>query len=1100
MADIHGHNPSAARRKSSPKVKSISLTQWIYQNAGINQGRVSSRLRGNNLHILLESAPCPDAATVVPKLSQALAAVPLNRLLPPDAPQIYRVIFYGRQTNEAKPAWTQSFYLTKPTHSREQQAASTNLLSVEGNSVPQNQANSLLPLVELARLGQPDAIARYLSHVFSDVGVAVKARIEVLGKLGKAADEGKGKAVEKIEETAPSHIQNPKPQIASFKRLLVVCESAYSPDLLILAEPISQRLRSLELKGFRDAVVFGQVRGEALPEWILRVDLTPTDEILQEWARWGDVQAIARLLNRLLNSEDIQVAALLKDSTLHLTCESTQSTVPDKLTVMAAITPTLESLAPQGIRAATIYGVSRTEPGDSSLPLSPTSSVSPGASPQWVHWLNLPATEQPELAKSPLELAQTANLKAIAFLLTRLLNPNLDRMLATGGVRVQIRQKGDLLHIMTDAPTCPNQSQVGPEINRFLKPLSIAGVAGIRVYGRRAGQKQPLWSYGVDFTSRNRLVPEATPEFAASDVYVSDLLEPPGALVLRSELPPGDVRSILSRWLEGLVQQVRRSLVQSQLFAPLETDDFSSDLVPAPQTSIDPTCYRGTRVAIVWGTVGLLLVVQSDWMLGQLLRPVPPKQASPTPSTSPAPIAKPLPSPLPLPQITLKKTPSADSSAFNPSGFTQPGQTVITPSPQSGDRPDASKADLNETPSARLADLPASPLQPKANLGKNTFPTFNSRQLDEKVALYQRYVEENGPPDVLVVGSSRALRGVDPVALGKFLAEQGYPGVKTFNFGINGATAQVVDLILRQLLPQEKLPKLILFADGARAFNSGRLDITYNGIVASEGYRMLIAGKPPIPGTTLAHAARARAKPNPGEPASVTEESSNSLSNAYQAINRELDKRLGALSQLYAQRDRLKALLSEQLASLLPKPDSFIAFGKKISPGELSDATSPAASALNSPPSILTEGDTADVNGFLPLPNRFNPATYYQKYARVSGDYDSDYESFSVEGRQTESMIAIAQFAQTHQVPLVFVNLPLTNDYLDPIRKRHEEAFQQYMLKLASQYGFTYRDLSLVLADQPDYFSDPSHLNRYGAYNVSRRLAEDIMIPWQKTR
>ncbi|WP_421654673.1 hypothetical protein [Leptothermofonsia sp. ETS-13] len=1093
MADIHGHNPSAARRNSSSKVNGVSLTQWIYQNAGINQGRVSSRLRGNNLHILLESNPCPDAALVVPKLSQALAAVPLNRLLLPDTPQIYRVILYGRQTNETKPAWTQSFYLTKPTQSREQKSASTSPLS-EVDSVPQNESSSLVSLAELARLGQPDAIARYLSHAFSGMEVAVKARVEVIGKLGKAAGEGEREGVAETAEISPSQVQKPKPQVASFKRLFIVCESAYSPDPLILAEPISQRLRSLELQGFRDAAVFGQVRGEAQPEWVLRVDLTPTDEILQEWARWGDVQAIARLLNRLLHPEGIQVSALLKDSTLHLTCESTRSTVPDKLTAIAAITPALKSLAPQGIRAVAIYGVCHTEPGDSSLPLSPNFPVSPAASPHWVHWLNLPATEQPELAKSPLELAQAANLKAIGFLLTRLLNPNLDRMLATGGIRVQIRQKGDLLHIMTDAPTCPSQSQVGPEINRFLKPLPIAGVAGIRVYGRRAGQKQPLWSYGTDFTARNRLVPEATPEFAASDAYVNDLLEPPGALVLRSDLPPNDVRSILSRWLEGMVHQVQRSLIQSQLFAPLETADLSSELLPVPQTSIDPTYYRGTKVAIIWGTVGLLLVVQADWILGQLLRPTPPRPATPAPSASPTSIAKPLPSASPLPQITLKKTPSADPSAFNSSGFTQPGQVVVVPSPQPSDRPDSSEA-----PPISSTNLPASPLQPKANLNKNAFPTFNSRQLDEKVTLYQRYVEENGPPDVLVVGSSRALRGVDPVALEKFLAEQGYPGVKVFNFGINGATAQVVDLILRQLLPQEKLPKLILFADGARAFNSGRLDITYNGIVASEGYRMLIAGKPPIPGT-LAQAARGLAKPNLSEPASVTEESSNSLSNVYQAINRELDKRLGALSQLYAQRDRLKSVLSEQLAGLLPKSDSFIAFGQRMSPGELSDATSPAASALNSPPSILTEGGTADVNGFLPLPNRFNPVTYYQKYARVSGDYDSDYESFSMEGRQTESMIAIAQFAQTHQVPFVFVNLPLTSDYLDPIRKRYEEIFQQYMLQLASQYGFTYRDLSLVLADQPDYFSDPSHLNRYGAYNVSRRLAEDIMIPWQKTR
>jgi hypothetical protein len=136
--------------------------------------------------------------------------------------------------------------------------------------------------------------------------------------------------------------------------------------------------------------------------------------------------------------------------------------------------------------------------------------------------------------------------------------------------------------------------------------------------------------------------------------------------------------------------------------------------------------------------------------------------------------------------------------------------------------------------------------------GLESYPTFNSRQLDEKLALYQAYLRDYGTPDILIIGSSRALRGVDPTALQKTLAEQGYSGAKIFNFGVNGATAQVVDAIVRQLLPQDKLPKLILWADGARAFNSGRSDVTYSGIIASDGYRTLAAGRSPLPGTATA--------------------------------------------------------------------------------------------------------------------------------------------------------------------------------------------------------------------------------------------------------
>jgi len=94
----------------------------------------------------------------------------------------------------------------------------------------------------------------------------------------------------------------------------VLCESAYSPDPSLLAEPIAGRLRKLKLENFRDAVIGSQVSGEARPDWLLRVDLTTPDKILKEWARWGDVQAIAKLLNQHLAPSQVEVR------TLHLFC------------------------------------------------------------------------------------------------------------------------------------------------------------------------------------------------------------------------------------------------------------------------------------------------------------------------------------------------------------------------------------------------------------------------------------------------------------------------------------------------------------------------------------------------------------------------------------------------------------------------------------------------------------------------------------------------------------------------------------------------------------------------------------------------------------
>jgi hypothetical protein len=132
------------------------------------------------------------------------------------------------------------------------------------------------------------------------------------------------------------------------------------------------------------------------------------------------------------------------------------------------------------------------------------------------------------------------------------------------------------------------------------------------------------------------------------------------------------------------------------------------------------------------------------------------------------------------------------------------------------------------------------------------------------------------------------------------------------------------------------------------------------------------------------------------------------------------------------------------------------------------------------------------------LSNQFNPATYYQKYSKVSGAFDSDYDSFQLEGRQQASLKSIATFTQAQNISLVFVNLPMTMEYLDPRRSEYEDEFQRSMLQMGSDLKFTYRDLSKSLDQQNALFSDPSHLNRYGAYVVSQRLAKDNLMPWKK--
>jgi hypothetical protein len=61
------------------------------------------------------------------------------------------------------------------------------------------------------------------------------------------------------------------------------------------------------------------------------------------------------------------------------------------------------------------------------------------------------------------------------------------------------------------------------------------------------------------------------------------------------------------------------------------------------------------------------------------------------------------------------------------------------------------------------------------------------------------------------------------------------------------------------------------------------------------------------------------------------------------------------------------------------------------------------------------------------------------------------------------------------------------------------QTFSCLMLRYsATESDFIFRDLGQVWTNRYDYFSDPSHLNRYGAYQVSLRLAQDPMIPWPR--
>ncbi|OZH54889.1 hypothetical protein AFK68_08025, partial [Hydrocoleum sp. CS-953] len=443
---------------------------------------------------------------------------------------------------------------------------------------------------KLAEYGHPDAIASYLSEILGELGVSVNVNIR------------ERQLKEKLTETTPkSEDAGKNSKLKTQKILWVSCEAAYSPDPSLLAEPITQKLRDLKLKDFHEALISLLVQGETTPDWMLRVDLTPPNLMLQEWASWGDVAAIERLLKQNLATLGVDIRATLKESTLHLFCTNTDNSsqqAPEKEKIKEAIANKLAKILPRGIQAATIYGCILDE-----------TNHKKSESPQWIDWLNLPASENPDLSASPKVLASQGNHEAISFLLNRLLNPNLDQRLQTGGIRVLILPKQELLHVMSEAPTCPSQSLVGPIIVNFLRQLEIPGVNGVRVYGRRAGQKLPLWRYGINFTGRSRQHSEQTPEFAASTEM--DFLLGKTADRVFLKLKPQTTEKTDSKLLlperytltKQLCTGIQQLLIGSRLFIPNEEESTKI----TNSLTYNTRSYGKWVAAIAYAALGILL-------------------------------------------------------------------------------------------------------------------------------------------------------------------------------------------------------------------------------------------------------------------------------------------------------------------------------------------------------------------------------------------------------------------------------------------------------------------------------------------------------------
>ncbi|WP_099239258.1 hypothetical protein [Synechococcus sp. BDU 130192] len=886
--------------------------------------RLRVRLRGNTLHILCETS-CP---TEKEEITQAILRrmrrqpPPVQLLAPTPGIAIHRLIVYGRLRQEKKSLWL-------------------SLIPLGQSSPSSNPETFQLNRKNQARLGYPQAIAQYLSQNLSQLGISIRVETQTLAN------------------TAPHQGQ---------QRLWITCECDYSPDYGLLTESLVQRLRELEIKGFRDGAIRCQIRGEEKPEWLLWVDLTPPDVMLRQWGQWGDPEAIAQILTQAFQAHPLTIRAAVTDAVLSLECILAPNISLAQAHILKTIQDILDVLAPQGLQRALIRA--KSAPHNEEL---------------WRSEWRLPGDKPGVHHDSPGQLAQQGDLEAWRFLLQRCLNPDLTRRLATGGIHITLRQKDDTLYIMTEAIACPPQMATLKAIATLFRHLEPHPFSRLKVYGRRSGQSKALWQQSLKF---NTITPASTSPQTPTE----------------TALPPVETDPSLSP-LERFNQGARNLLQRSRLWQPIP-DNCGLVLHQGESERNIFSPQRRWRVACLWLLGGILVTAQTDWLAGQWLR-----------------------RDLVQPQsVSLSQTDPATRSE------------VL----------DAQLPVTNWQTTAPKAIAP--PLT-------SPYPSFDNPLLDEKLALYQKRIAKNGVPDVLIIGSSRALRGLDPLALQTALTEKGYPPLDIFNFGINGATVQIFDLLLRQILPPEQLPQLIILADGARAFNSGRQDLTYELMTRSPGFQALEAGT----------FSQLLSQDIPKHQA---------ITSIVPDLEQIITQWLGTISQVYDQRQLFKERF----------------FDETLAPFHTWVSTAEAASPMTSTES----GQQFNLDGFLPLDRRFIPETYYQNHTQVTGSYDGDYAAFNLRGMQHETFLALLDHFESHQIHLVFLNQPLTDYYLDPVRLDYERQFRQYFRQLANRDKLDFVDFVHQQAWQGRYewFSDPSHLNQFGAAQVAQELAKVSTIPW----
>ncbi|MBE9113250.1 hypothetical protein IQ273_28130, partial [Nodosilinea sp. LEGE 07298] len=180
----------------SPNSPAANVLSWLRESMGLPEAELHIKLRGNILHVLCETPTALDQSAVLLKLVRSLLDGG-DDLVRQHYPQVYQLYVYSRLTGNPTPDWTAPIYLNRLERHLAQLVlenqdeadikATQSLLEQYTQGQPElslggegGSSAIVLSNLSLARKGDPEAIAWYLSETLSSLDVGVWVSIKAI--------------------------------------------------------------------------------------------------------------------------------------------------------------------------------------------------------------------------------------------------------------------------------------------------------------------------------------------------------------------------------------------------------------------------------------------------------------------------------------------------------------------------------------------------------------------------------------------------------------------------------------------------------------------------------------------------------------------------------------------------------------------------------------------------------------------------------------------------------------------------------------------------------------------------------------------------------